>query len=315
MNDEFASLPKSIAPDQEAQSQSSHLLDELALHGYRPLDDEPDPRPLPSSDAASLALESAVEALSSLFQGTRLEADLPELLWSFVNLFHRKVDRIDRDLDDNETAQRRSQAEQDGSEIRSVELERLIAQGLTLVERRNAFEFFRDHLADLYSTETGSSWRPRSGSKVNHRALIAAMIDSRDFLNAKKLAETQVLLPPGPRIAFAGGADCNDHRRIWETLDKVRVKHPDMVLLHGASPKGAERIAACWADNRKVPQVAFKPEWTRHKNAAPFKRNDAMLEALPIGVIVFPGSGIVENLADKARKMGIPLWRFQNGSR
>jgi uncharacterized protein YjbI with pentapeptide repeats len=30
------------------------------------------------------------------------------------------------------------------------------------------------------------------------------MIDSRDFLNARKLAETQVLLPPGPRIAFAG---------------------------------------------------------------------------------------------------------------
>jgi hypothetical protein len=136
------------------------------------------------------------------------------------------------------------------------------------------------------------------------------MIDSRDFLNAKKLTETQVLLPPGPRVAFTGGADCNDHRRIWDALDKVRAKHSDMVLLHGAGPKGAERIAACWADNRKVPQVAFKPDWTRHKNAAPFKRNDAMLEALPIGVIVFPGSGIVENLADKARKMGIPVWKF-----
>lgn len=64
-----------------------------------------------------------------------------------------------------------------------------------------------------------------------------------------------------------------------------------MILLHEAGPKGAERIAARRADNRKVPQVALKPEWTRHKNAAPFKRNDAMLEALPIGVIVVPGSG------------------------
>jgi hypothetical protein len=311
MNDEFASLPfDAFSPDHDATSPSSHLLDELALHGYRPLDDEPDPRPLPSSDAASLALESAVEALAGLFLDTRLEADLPDLLWSFVNLFHRKAERVGRDLDDNETAQRRSHAEQDGSEIRSVELERLIAQGLTLTERRNAFEFFRDHLAELYSTQTGSSWRPRSGSQVNHRALTAAMIDSRDFLNAKKLAETLVLLPPGPRIAFAGGADCNDHRRIWDALDKVRAKHSDMVLLHGTGPKGAERIAACWADNRKVPQVAFKPEWTRHKNAAPFKRNDTMLEALPIGVIVFPGSGIVENLVDKARKMGIPVWRI-----
>jgi len=31
---------------------------------------------------------------------------------------------------------------------------------------------------------------------------------------------------------------------------------------------------------------------------------------LPIGVIAFPGSGISENLADKARKMGIPVWKF-----
>ena len=184
------------------ESPSSYLLDELALHGYRPFDDEPDPRPLPFSDSASMALESAVESLSSLFLNTRLEADLPDLLWSFVNLFHRKADRIDRALDDNATAQRRAQAEQDGSEIRSVELERLIAQGLTLTERRNAFEFFRDHLAELYAAETGSVWRPRSGSKVNHRALTAAMIDSRDFLNAKKLAETQVLLPSGPRLPW-----------------------------------------------------------------------------------------------------------------
>jgi hypothetical protein len=311
MNDEIAPLPFEPNPfDQNLNSPSSHLLDELALHGYRPFEDDPDPRPLPSSDAAALALESVFETLSGLFSDTRLEADLPDLLWSIVNLFHRKADRIGRDLDDNEVAQRRTHAEQDGSEIRSVELERLIAQGLTLIERRNAFEFFRDQLGELYATETGSSWRPRAGSMVNHRALTSAMIDSRDFLNAKKLADTQVLLPPGPRIAFAGGPDCNDHTRIWATLDKVCAKHPDMVLLHGAGPKGAERIAACWADNRKVAQVAFKPDWARHKNAAPFKRNDAMLETMPIGVIVFPGSGIVENLADKARKMGIPVWKF-----
>jgi hypothetical protein len=35
-----------------------------------------------------------------------------------------------------------------------------------------------------------------------------------------------------------------------------------------------------------------------------------MLEALPIGVVVFPGSGISANLADKAKKLGIPVWRF-----
>lgn len=84
-----------------------------------------------------------------------------------------------------------------------------------------------------------------------------------------------------------------------------------MVLLHGATPTGAERAAACWADTRRVPQVAFRPDWNRHKKAAPFKRNDRMLEALPVGLVVFPGTGIQDNLADKARKMGIPLWDFR----
>jgi hypothetical protein len=82
-----------------------------------------------------------------------------------------------------------------------------------------------------------------------------------------------------------------------------------MVLLHGGSPKGAERIAACWADQHKVPQIVFKPDWTRHAKAAPFKHNDQMLEALPAGLVAFPGSGISANLADKARKLGIPVWQ------
>jgi YspA, cpYpsA-related SLOG family len=291
-------------------SPTAHLLEALALHGHRPGQDEPDPRPLPEPDAVRGQLDATVEALNAMLTGTRLEDDLGDLLWSFVNLFHRKVDRIERTLDTNEQAQRRGQAEQDGSEVKSVELERLIDQGLSLIERRNAFEFMRDHAAELYEVATGTLWRPRAGSMVNHRSLTASMIDSREFLAARRRADTEVLAPPGTRIAFTGGTDCNDHIRIWNALDKIRAKHPDMVLLHGGSPRGAERIAACWADNRKVPQVVFKPDWNRHRNAAPFKRNDQMLEALPIGLVVFPGSGISANLADKASRLGIPVQRF-----
>jgi hypothetical protein len=293
-----------------AASATAHLLDELQLCGHRPGQDEADPRPLPEADAVQGQINAAVEALSAMLTGTRLEDDLADLLWSFVHLFHRKTERIERELDVNEQAQRKGQAEQDGSEVKSVELERLIAQGLSLIERRNAFEFARDHAAELFEIETGSAWRPRAGSMVNHRALTSSMIDSREFIAARRRADTEVLAPAGARIAFTGGADCNDHLRIWAALDKIRVKHPDMVLLHGGSPKGAERIAACWADHRKVPQVVFKPDWTRDGRAAPFKRNDRLLEALPIGGVVFPGSGISANLADKAKKLGISTWRF-----
>jgi hypothetical protein len=244
---------------------------------------------------------------------TRLEPDLEDLLWSTVNLFHRAVDRIGRELDDNEQAQQKSQREQNGSEVRSVELERLTAEGITLIERRNSMELFRDQAAERFEVHTGSAWRPRSGSLVNHRALTSAMIDSRDFLAAKKRAETEVMLPPGPKVALSGGLDFNDHRLIWAKLDQVHAKHPDMVLMHGGSPKGAERIAARWADHRNVPQIAIKPDWTKHAKAAPFKRNDAMLTVLPIGVMVFPGTGIQGNLADKAKKLGIPVWKFGEG--
>jgi len=62
-----------------------------------------------------------------------------------------------------------------------------------------------------------------------------------------------------------------------------------------------------------VPRIAFKPDWSRHAKAAPFKRNDAMREVLLIVVVVFPGKGIQDNLADKAKKLGIAVWRIGNG--
>jgi hypothetical protein len=282
----------------------------LQLYGYRPLNGEPDPRPLPEAKMITAAVADIFDALVATLTDSRMKADLEDLLWSTVNLFHRAAHRIERELDGNEQAQRRSQGEQDGSEVRSTELERLIAEGLSLIERRNCLELFRDLSVEHFELHTGSLWRPRSGSLVDHRAVTAAVIDSRDFLAARRRAEAEVLVPIGPKIALTGGLDFDDHHLIWDRLDKVHAKHPDMVMLHGGSPKGAELIAAKWATNRKVPQVAFKPDWTKHAKAAPFKRNDLMLTLMPIGVMVFPGTGIQDNLADKARRMGIPVWRF-----
>ena len=288
-------------------SPTAHLMDELQLYGYRPFGDEPDLRPLPEAKTAAGAIADIFDALVTTFADTRLEPDLDNLLWSTVNLFHRAVDRTEQQLDANETSQRGSQERQDGSEIRSVELERLVAEGQSLIEKRNTFEFLREEAAAHYERETHSPWRPRTGSKVSHRHMTAAMIDSRAFIAARKRADRELLLPAGPKVAVAGGADYNDHAIIWNRLDKVLAKHPDMTLLHGGSPKGAEFIACKWATARDVPQVAFKPDWTKHGKAAPFKRNDIMLECLPIGIIVFPGNGIQANLADKARKIGIPV--------
>ena len=147
-------------------SPTAHLLDELQLFGHRPFEDEPDSRSLPEPNQLHGALADIFDALVATLSDTRLEPDLPDLLWSVVNMFHRRIERIERSLDANECEQRRSQREQDGSEIRSVELERLIAQGLTLIERRNSFEFMRDAAVHLYEVHTGEAWRPRCSSLI-----------------------------------------------------------------------------------------------------------------------------------------------------
>lgn len=38
-----------------------------------------------------------------------------------------------------------------------------------------------------------------------------------------------------------------------------------------------------------------------------------MLTVVPIRVMVFPATGIQGNLADKAKKLGIAVWKFDEG--
>src|SRR5262245_20318803 len=99
-------------------SPTDHVLSELQLYGYRPFQDEPDPRPLPQANAVSGAVADLFDALIATLCDTRLEPDLEELLWSTVNLFHRAADRVQRELDDNEDA--RSAARMNRTARRSV---------------------------------------------------------------------------------------------------------------------------------------------------------------------------------------------------
>ena len=73
------------------------------------------PCPSRTSPKARSPAPSMPSPICSAAPGSRTTC--PTCSGRFVNLFHRKADRITRDLDDNEQAQRRSQAEQDGSEV------------------------------------------------------------------------------------------------------------------------------------------------------------------------------------------------------
>ena len=75
-------------PEHE-ESPTAHLLQELALYGYRPFDDEPDDRPLPDDRQATGAVADIFDAMVSCLVDTRLEPDLEDLLWNITNVFQR----------------------------------------------------------------------------------------------------------------------------------------------------------------------------------------------------------------------------------
>ena len=127
-------------------------------------------------------------------------------------------------------------------------------------------------------------------------------------MRARKDRETRAHLPEGTLVAIAGGKQVTDVAAVIARLDKAKAKYADIILVHGGGP-GIERIAAQWAERNGVHQVVCKPDWNAHGRAAPFRRNDELLNLLPKGVIAFPGSGITDNLVDKAVALGIPVQR------
>jgi hypothetical protein len=220
-------------PD-HTSSPTDTMIQDLQLYGYRPAAGEADPRITPEDHVIQTAVADIFDALISTMADTSLDFDLDEILWATVNTFHRATERIETKLDDNEQAQKRLQREQDGSEVKSVQLETLIDIGQGLIDRRESMELFRETAADLFLKTTGTHWSPRSGSRTSHRHLTAAMIDSRDFIAAKKRAETESLVPPGPKVAFSGG-DTTDHRLIWDVTIRRR---PRTVAVLSAFPWG-----------------------------------------------------------------------------
>ena len=295
----------------ETHSVTATVCENAALFGATPEPGEHDPRDIWDRDDAITAVCEAFRIIAQGVtpDGFQLADERESLLWGFVNTLHAQVQRLDRAVDRLTPEMRDLERAQDGTEIKSRELELVTDRARNLGDRRDAFEQMRDTAADAYRAETGEVWRPRHGSHTSRTGrLTSAAIDARDFRRARKDRETRVHLPEGTLIAVAGGKTVNDPGAVFTRLDKVRAKYADVILVHGGGP-GVEKIAAQWAERNGVHQVVCKPDWDRHGRAAPFRRNDDLLNLLPKGVIAFPGNGITENLIDKATKLGIPVMR------
>ena len=270
---------------------------------------------LPDPDAVCQTLGAIWSDLFALFPDTALEDDAEELAWGLVNLFHRASAKRSAQVDRATDEIRCLLACADGSEVHTSELETQIDRARAAEVAMFGLEAFREAAAILYMSETGSSWRPAGGSRLNHSAsLTSAVVDGRDFLRARSEARRRAAMPEGTPVIFAGGrhsfATDEDAKsfatNVWDTLDKVREHVADLVLVHGGDTQGVDRLAAAWAERRKVPQVAFGLD-TRLGQRAGFKRNEQMLSLNPRYVVAFAGNGVLERLVIQAKEKRVAV--------
>lgn len=289
-------------------SHTAAICENIALYALGSITDAPD-----TAECASAA-EAIMDILSGAFTDSLLEQDIQDTLWQMVNVFHRKAQNLDALLDANVLKQRKLVEQQDGSEINSVELETAIEEGYAIQLRIDIMQAMCNAGSEQFSAITGSAWLPKSGSVTKCKALTASVIDSKDMQNARNLQKVTRLIPAGKRIAIAPGKS-RDVSKIWavldKTLEKTKSENQDMVLLHGGGSEGVEKIAAHWAQQRNVPQVVFKPDWNKHPGkSAPFKRNEALVAELPVGLIVIANdetNGIQQQLIREAKKKSVKI--------
>ena len=226
------------------------------------------PAPVTSTDfpvreAIVQTLEGVWSDLFALLSGTALEVDAEDLGWAFVNLFHRSAQRKSTSLDRATDEVRALVATADGSEIHTHELETQVERAQCAESAMLALEEMREVAAALYLNEFGSSWKPVSSSRFNHGAMLtSALVEGRDFMRARAEAKRRAAMPEGMPVVFAGGRIRHTTEEealtfannVWATLDKVRDRVADMVLVHGGDTKGVDRLASSWAERRQVPQ-------------------------------------------------------------
>lgn len=269
----------------------------------------------PLREAVVQTLEAVWSDLFAMISGSALEADAEDLGWAFVNIFHRSAARKSTALDRATDEVRALIATADGSEVQTHELETQIERAQCAEAAMLSLEEMREVAAALYLNEFGSSWKPVSSSRLNHGAMLtSALVEGRDFLRARAEAKRRAAVPEGTPVVFAGGrtrhateADALAFAsNVWATLDKVRDRVPDMVLIHGGDSKGVDRLASSWAERRQVPQVTFSLDMRLGARAG-FKRNERMLSLDPRYVVAFPGNGVLERLVIEAKARRITV--------
>lgn len=125
------------------------------------------------------------------------------------------------------------------------------------------------------------------------------------------------------RVLVTGSRTWDDEMAIGYVLSEILFHNRTMVLVHGACPTGADKIADEWAAARNqfpampVTVERHPADWERHGRGAGFRRNAEMVRLgadLCLAFIVDSSRGATHT-ADLAEKASIPVRRYERSSR
>lgn len=302
VNDRIA---KAASNEHAAETYAGAFIEhnELAKLTYM---DEPVSNQMPDPDQARAAVELIVGTLFDVFRDTIMEEHAQRLAWGFVNSFHMTARLAEGREDDAAKKLGELARINDTSEIHTVEVEETQILCQTMQGCREALEAMRDHASDMYRVETGRPFTAARGSQVSKNSATASQVQARDFLAARRRQRDEQFAPTGPVVVVSGGQVWHDHAMLWEILDDIKARIPEMVLATTGMRKGVDAIATGWAQSRKVHAVHFLPN-RQHGNRAPFMRNETIVKLRPVEAIVCEGSGIQSNLAQRLRSAGVPI--------
>ena len=190
---------------------------------------------MPDPEQAAAAVDLMMRTLFDVFRDTRMEEHAADLAWGFVNSFHMVAKRVEGREDDAAKKLGEMARAYDPSEIYATELEETQLLCQTLEGNREALECMRDHAAEVYRVETGRPFSTTRGSRVSSK-LTASMIEGADYLAARAAKRRADYHPEGPVVAFSGGAQWHDHETLYDRLDQIKRRIPNMVLV--TTPEG-----------------------------------------------------------------------------
>jgi Domain of unknown function (DUF4326)/YspA, cpYpsA-related SLOG family len=112
------------------------------------------------------------------------------------------------------------------------------------------------------------------------------------------------------RLLVTGSRTWHDAETIWRVLETAHTFDPDILLVHGACPKGADLLCeACWDETLGGGTERVPADWYpagQLDRASGFRRNEDMVHRGAWGCLAFIMPCVIRTCAGKKPDRGLP---------